>query len=940
MRRIITFSFLASLFVLLLSMDVSSGGRAGHTGSPGEQTCAKSGCHDSNALNTGIGSVAINAVGLENNTYVPGQTYTIQVVVSYTSRNLFGMGFEALQSSGANAGTLTPGTGTQTMNFLVGANNRTNIVHTSNGGASPNSHTFSFTWVAPAASAGTVGFYAAGVCANGNGSDLGDFVYTTSRTLTPLVLPAAPTITAAGNTTICVGQSVTLSVNAEAGVSYSWRNANNVSVGTGTSFVASATGCYSVVATNAGGSVNSTNNICVTLSSPDAGFSGLPLSMCSNAASVNLSANSIGGTFSGTGVAGTSFNPASAGVGSHTVTYSVTDANNCTANTNRTVVVAAPLDASFGPLPMSFCSNESPVSLSPITANGSFTGPGITGTSFNPAVISPGAVLITYTVNNNGCVTTSSQNVVVRQAPNASWAIPWLNYCASETFVTLTPADQGGTFSGNGVSGSVFNPSAAGAGVHPITYTLTDAFNCSDEVTTNVTVNAPLDASFSGLQNVYCSNDSDAEIVTAVSGGNLSGTGLAGNVFSPAAVGSGVATITYSLSNGACFTTTSQQVTVRPAPNASFTGLLPFYCTTAEATTMLPTVAGGTFSGDGITGDVFDPAISGAGTFTVSYAVTSELNCTAVSTQSVTVASSANSDFTGFENGFCTAGPSATLEPVIAGGIFSGDIITAAGELLLAEAAPGTYTVVYTLSSGDCSSTTEHALVVNPLPNAAFANLESSYCFNDNPVQLSPAVSGGTFTVNGNLVDAFVPQLIGAGECTLTYSITDSNGCENSSSQSITIVANPDGTVTLSNGTLTAAQEGATYQWTECLFSQEISGATNASFTPTESGLYFVELGLNGCITNSACVDVVVIGVDELNSALRIYPNPAADELWLELRQTSQIMMCDAQGREVLRSNGTAGVNHIDVAHLEGGWYVVKVMSAHGMHSAPILVSH
>jgi hypothetical protein len=46
----------------------------------------------------------------------------------------------------------------------------------------------------------------------------------------------------------------------------------------------------------------------------------------------------------------------------------------------------------------------------------------------------------------------------------------------------------GGTFSGPGVNGNVFDPAQAGIGTHSITYTVTDANNCSSENTISTIV--------------------------------------------------------------------------------------------------------------------------------------------------------------------------------------------------------------------------------------------------------------------------------------------------------------------------------------------------------------------------------------------------------------------------------------------------------------------
>ena len=163
----------------------SDNGIAGRVGSPGETTCNTSGCHIGNALNAAGGSITISAPTLANWQYFPGAVYPISVTVSRAGCPIFGVGFEALRSTGANAGTLTAGSGTTLKTATILGNSRTNIVHTLNGGtSSTGSKTFTFNWTAPAAGTGTVTFYAAGNATNGNGSTSGDFIYTTSQTVT------------------------------------------------------------------------------------------------------------------------------------------------------------------------------------------------------------------------------------------------------------------------------------------------------------------------------------------------------------------------------------------------------------------------------------------------------------------------------------------------------------------------------------------------------------------------------------------------------------------------------------------------------------------------------------------------------------------------------------------------------------------------------------
>ncbi|WP_415581652.1 T9SS type A sorting domain-containing protein [Flavobacterium longum] len=79
---------------------------------------------------------------------------------------------------------------------------------------------------------------------------------------------------------------------------------------------------------------------------PEVSFTGLNAVYCEDAAAVTLTANHAGGTFSGPGITdngnGTaSFNPATAGVGSHNISYSYTDGNSCVNSTMQSTNVNA-----------------------------------------------------------------------------------------------------------------------------------------------------------------------------------------------------------------------------------------------------------------------------------------------------------------------------------------------------------------------------------------------------------------------------------------------------------------------------------------------------------------------------------------------------------------------------------------------------------------------
>ncbi len=101
-------------------------------------------------------------------------------------------------------------------------------------------------------------------------------------------------------------------------------------------------GVYSVVVTNPANACFSVSNTIIveehSLSSVS--FSGLDTLYEVSDAAVALTGNPTGGVFSGAGISGNDFDPALAGVGVHTITYTYTDNNGCVTETSETVTVS------------------------------------------------------------------------------------------------------------------------------------------------------------------------------------------------------------------------------------------------------------------------------------------------------------------------------------------------------------------------------------------------------------------------------------------------------------------------------------------------------------------------------------------------------------------------------------------------------------------------
>lgn len=145
--------------------------------------------------------------------------------------------------------------------------------------------------------------------------------------------PALPIVTPNGPTTICDGDMVTLSS------SYGTGNVWSTSESTA-SIDVSTTNTFSVTHTDANGCSSVSDPISIIVNAlPTVTFGALS-DLCDYNAAITLTQGiPAGGLYSGTGTAGTSFDPSVAGIGTHTLTYDYTDANGCSASATSDIIV-------------------------------------------------------------------------------------------------------------------------------------------------------------------------------------------------------------------------------------------------------------------------------------------------------------------------------------------------------------------------------------------------------------------------------------------------------------------------------------------------------------------------------------------------------------------------------------------------------------------------
>lgn len=597
---------------------------------------------------------------------------------------------------------------------------------------------------------------------------------------------------------------------------------------------------------------------------------------CATGAAVTLTAATAGGTWSGTGITNAAtgtFNPATAGAGSHVITYSLT-VGACTSIDTETIVVDPAPDATITPAGP-FCVTGAAVTLTAATAGGTWSGTGITNPAtgaFNPATAGVGSHVITYTLTVGACTAVDTETIVVQATPNAT-ITPAGPFCVTGAAVTLVAATPGGTWSGTGITNAAtgaFDPATAGAGSHIITYTITVGA-CTSADTETIVVDPAPNATITPA-GPFCVTGAAVTLTAATAGGTWSGTGItnpATGAFNPATAGAGSHVITYTLTVGACTSVDTETIIVQPAPDATITAAGPF-CQTASAVNLVAATPGGTWSGTGITNAVtgtFDPATAGPGSHIITYSITVG-TCTSLDTETIIVHATPDATITP-AGPFCVTGAAVTLAAATAGGTWSGTGITnpATGAFNPATAGVGSHLVTYTLTVGACTSVDTETIVVDPVPNATITTA-GPFCATDASVTLTAATAGGTWSGTGitnPATGAFDPATAGAGSHIITYTVTV-GACTSIDTETIVVNGIPaaaiSGTTTICDGqstmlTVTFSGPGTSWDfvYTDGSTNFPISTTSNPhTFTVTPSSTTTFSLV---SVTNGICAGTV-----------------------------------------------------------------------------------
>jgi gliding motility-associated-like protein len=643
--------------------------------------------------------------------------------------------------------------------------------------------------------------------------------------------------------------------------------------------------------------------------------------------------------------------------GTYTVRHAVkaTNTNLCTSDTVSKVVTVSPkavvaITYPSGCLPPSgvaqFTASSTDLGGQPITSySWNFGDPasGANNTSNlqNPTHTYPTNPPATYTVTltvmtASGCAGDTTFQIRADVKPTTTYG-PIPARCvnsapASIAFGSVTNGVVGTErYFGPGTDSSgMFNPAAAGPGVHTITYFVRTSAGCTDTSRQTVRVWDKARASFTyptggclapgGLvQFTNTSTISDGQAMTyAWDFGDPNATAGNPNTSTDPNPTHNFQSGTYNIkltvtSANGCVddTTVTATFNVTPVLNypplaatcASLTGTV----SVATATVTNGVQGSGYYIGPGTdSSGNFNPSVAGPGVHTIRYFFTSTGNCRDTAEQTIRVWAKPASSFTYISQGCLstvgnvqfnatsTVPDGQTLTYAWNFGDPGSGSNTATGQTVSHTYTEGSFLVrLTTTSSNGCVSDTLITVPVSIKPDINFPALPSA-CLDTGSISIATAtivnpVSGtGEYSGPGTTTAGlFTASVAGPGTHTIRYIFTSSGGCTDTAFQTITVYAKPNasftvtggncssttGLVQFTNATTIADAQTMSYAWNfgDPSSANNTSTAQNPSHTYRE-GTYQVKLTVTssqGCVDDTTITITVGIKPDIVYPALQ-----------------------------------------------------------------------
>lgn len=627
-----------------------------------------------------------------------------------------------------------------------------------------------------------------------------------------------PPASISGNTSICSGQSTTLT--ASGGGTYMW------STGATTASITVTPGNsapYSVTTTQTSGFTSSASVNVTVNSLPNPTISPATAAVCPGG-SITLTAGGGTGYVWSTSATTAAVTVSPAGTTSYSVT--VTDANNCTASTSRTVAINPLPTASITPAAAAVC----PGTSTTLTASGGTSYAWSTTANTAAITVSPaGSTSYTVTVTDaNNCTASASRSVAVYSPPSAAITPAAVAICAGGSTTLTAGGGTGYVWSTSATTAAI---TVSPAGTTSYTVTVTDANTCTASASRSVTVNPLPTPAITPASVVVCTGSSTTLTASGGTGYAWSTTATTPAVtVTPAGTTSYTVTVTDANN---CSASVSRSVSVVPLPTPVISPATTSVCASSSLTL---TASGGTsflWSTTDVTSSI---TVTPAGNPTYTVTVTDGNNCTASLSRTITVDPLPIITFTPASAAVC-AGSSITLT---AGG-GTGYIWSTSATTQGITVSPGVTTAydVTVTSASNCTASASKSVTVNQPPVPSITPSAAAICVGDAATLTASGGTGYNWS-NGDITAS--TSVSPSGTTTYTATVTDANNCTASTTATVTVnplpvpaISPASPAVCTGSSTTLTASGGVVYSWstTDMTASISVSPSVATSYAVT-----------------------------------------------------------------------------------------------------------
>lgn len=562
------------------------------------------------------------------------------------------------------------------------------------------------------------------------------------------------------------------------------------------------------------------------------------------------------------------------GSGKHSISYSFTDANNCSASKETSFSIYSVPDVTlpaFDPV----CENSLSFQLKGgFPTGGTYYVDSQLRTTANPSLLGSGVHTIDYQyTTSEGCNSSYQQFLKVNAKPLVTLTFSKSDFCQGGDPVKLSGGSPtGGAYYVDGIETAMFNPLISGT--HVVRYVY-NAEGCEGSASSLIYVNSMPVVSIETIQPL-CVNDVSIPLWQGMpTGGKYYINGQESTRFDPAIFGAGNHKVEYIYSSPAgCDVKTSTTVVVNPLPEIKLNALQNF-CQNGASTilnTGLP--SGGTYYIDGREQESLNPNSYQAATHTLSYIYSDARGCTNKAERTFNIFDIPSVALAVQPSVCQDEGPVTLSGGFPSGGTFSGESVI--NQVFYPGVGAGNYQINYKVAdSNECQAIATRLLTVNKENNVTL-DAFSPVCRNASSFSMTGGLpTGGTYYINGISSPVFIPSAYEPGIYTIKYEYLDQNNCGGSASRTITVLPVPtvslaDFTPVCENGEFVVLSGGipAGGEW-------QGTGVMNGKFYPSlaQSGtqvISYIVTNLQGC-SNSATSQILVypkptVSISAINS--------------------------------------------------------------------------